>query len=95
MTTVEVPRGDQLREQAIKRLRKRRDFGVHLLVYLLVNGALTVIWAVTGRLGFFWPVIPMAMWGIGLVMHGYDTYSREQPREDKIRREIDRMTEHG
>lgn len=62
------------REEAIKRIKQRRDFGSHLLVYVLVNGLLVVIWALTNSGGYFWPVWPMAGWGIGLVMHAWETF---------------------
>jgi hypothetical protein len=53
----------RLREQAITRLRKRRDFRIHVRVYVIVNTMLVVIWVVTG--GFFWPIFPILGWGIG------------------------------
>src|SRR5688572_27507299 len=34
---------DALRDAAVTRLRKKRDFGMHALIYLLVNGFLVVI----------------------------------------------------
>ena len=37
----------ELRDLAIRRLKKRRDFHGHLLFYLLVNTFLVVIWAAT------------------------------------------------
>jgi hypothetical protein len=94
MSTVQAPSGDQLREQAIKQLKKRHDFHIHLLVYVLVNGFLTVIWVVTSGPGFFWPVFPMAGWGIGLVLHAWDTYTRQEPRDEQIRHEMDRIAQH-
>ena len=51
----------ELREQATIRLRKKRDFRAHLLAYLLCNGSLLIIWALTGA-GIFWPVFPMLAW---------------------------------
>jgi 2TM domain len=93
MSTVQAPSGDQLREQVIKQLKKRHDFHIHLLVYVLVNGFLAVIWAVTSGHGFFWPVFPMAGWGIGLVLHAWDTYTRQEPREEQVRHEMDRITQ--
>lgn len=42
------------REQALERLRKRRDLGAHAIVYIVVNAALWAIWAVTGA-GYPWP----------------------------------------
>jgi hypothetical protein len=70
-----------LRERAVKRLKKQRDFRIHLLMYVLINGLLVVIWAMTGA-GFFWPVFPIAGWGIG---------GRDVPTEAEIRREMDRL----
>ena len=86
-------RVDVLRERAVKRLKKRRDFYTHLLVYLLVNGFIVGIWAVTGS-GFFWPIFPMVGWGIGLVMNGWDVFRDEEFREEQIQQEIARMQRH-
>ena len=79
----------ELREQATIRLRKKRDFGAHLLAYVLINGSLLIIWALAGS-GFFWPVFPMLAWGVGLVFHAWDVY--QQPfSEQQIQREMKRM----
>lgn len=81
---------DELRARAIRRLRKKRDFHAHLLIYVLVNAFLVVIWAVTGR-PFFWPIFPIVGWGIGVVMNAWDVYRSEEPGEDQIRREMGRI----
>jgi 2TM domain len=81
---------EDLRERAIAKLKKRSDFGAHLLVYLLVNAALVGIWAVTGA-GFFWPAFPLLAWGIGVVMNAWDVYLRQPPSEDRIRQEMERI----
>ena len=91
MTDQQLSSVDQdLRERAIARLKKRRDFGAHLFVYLVVNGFLIGIWAFTGT-GFFWPVIPMFLWGIGLVLNAWEVYWRRPVSEVQIRREMERM----
>jgi 2TM domain len=87
MTTNDVTDGSALRDQAIRRLKKRRDFGAHLLVYCLVNGFTVVIWAMTDPQGFFWPIFPIAGWGIGLVLNAWDVYRREGFTEEEIRKE--------
>ncbi len=46
-----------MRDRAVKRLKKRRDFAAHLLIYTMVNTFIVIIWAVTTR-GFFWPIFP-------------------------------------
>lgn len=81
-----------LRERALSRLKRRRDFRVHLLMYVLVNAFLVVIWwVVNGEGSFFWPVFPLVGWGIGLVAHGYDVYYGEDFSEAQIRKEMDRL----
>ena len=50
MTEPRTPASEPgLREQATIRLRKKRDFRAHLLAYVLFNGALVIIWALTGN----------------------------------------------
>jgi hypothetical protein len=89
MDETQVPGGDDLRERAIRRLKAKGEFKVHLLAYVLVNAFLVVIWAVSGA-NFFWPVFPILGWGIGLVFHAWDVYGNE-PSEEKIRREMDKL----
>ena len=81
---------EMLREQAINRLKKRRDFAGHVLVYLLVNVVLVLIWALTDSQGFFWPIFPIAFWGIGVIMNAWDVFHREFD-EEQIRREMERL----
>jgi 2TM domain len=85
---------DALRERAIKRLKKRRDFVGHLLVYVMVNGIVVTIWAMTDAHGFFWPIFPILIWGIGVVMNGWDVYRGDTFSEDQIQREIEQLQRH-
>ena len=52
-----------LRQVALGRLKKRSDFWLHLMIYLMVNGFLVIIWAMTW-VQFFWPDFPIFGWGI-------------------------------
>jgi hypothetical protein len=88
MTVNEVAGESRLREQAIAQLKKRRDFGVHLLVFFLVNGFLVLIWAMTDQHGFFWPIFPIVGWGIGVVLNAWDVFRRSGFSEEQISREI-------
>jgi len=81
---------EQLREQAISRLKKKRDFATHAVVYVLVNAMLVVIWAVTGG-DFFWPIFPIVGWGIGLGANAWDVYGRKPISEGDIREEMQRL----
>ena len=79
-----------LRDQAEESLKKKSEFWTHLLAYVLVNGSIVAIWAMTGA-GFFWPVFPIVGWGIGLAFHAWDVFVERPPSEERIRREMDRL----
>jgi len=79
-----------LRDRAVKRLKKRRDFKGHVLVYLLVNTFLVIVWAMTSA-GFFWPIFPIVGWGIGVVMNAWDVWRGDDFSDEQIRREMDRL----
>lgn len=81
---------DDRRQAAIKRLEAKREFRLHLAVYLLINTMLIVIWAATGA-GYFWPIWPIAGWAIGLAAHAYAVYSPERVTEDDIQAEMRRQ----
>jgi hypothetical protein len=83
------------RDQAVTQLKKRRDFHAHLLIYVLVNAFLVVIWAVKGVHVFFWPIFPIAGWGIAVVMNAWDVYGRHPITEQDIRHEIEREDKRG
>ena len=79
------------REEAVKRLRAKRDFTTHAVVYVLVNALLVVIWA-TGDRGSFWPGWVIGGWGIGLALNAWTVYFQRPITEDDIRREMDAGT---
>lgn len=81
---------DDRRQDAIKRLNARREFRVHLGVYVLVNAMLIVIWVATGA-GYFWPIWPIGGWGIGLAAHAFAVYGQRGISEDDIQAEMRRQ----
>lgn len=88
-----VDRSGELRERAVRRLKKKQDLRGHLLVYALVNLFLVVIWAVTtGTDGFFWPIFVLAGWGIGVVANIYDVYFGGEFGEEDIQREMHHLS---
>jgi 2TM domain len=77
------------RERARKRLQDRRDFGSHVVAYFVINAFLIGVWAVTGA-GYFWPAWVLAGWGVGLVLHGRETFVRRPITEEDIDSELRR-----
>ncbi len=86
--------GDPEREQARKRLQIRRDFGSHVVTYVVVNAFLILIWAVTGS-GYFWPIWILAGWGVGLVLHAWDAFVRRPITEADVDAELHRRQHQG
>jgi hypothetical protein len=62
------PSDNGLRALATRRVREKRDLLGHVVVYAIVNSALTAIWALTGA-GYPWFIWPVIGWGIGLAVH--------------------------
>lgn len=94
MAMDEITRGTTdaiLRERAVKRLKKRRDFHGHLLFYALVSAFLVLIWALTGDDGFFWPVFPIVGWGIAVALNAWDVYGTDEFAEEQIRSEMEHL----
>lgn len=89
--TSEIEGREDERQKARSRIKKRRDLRTHAVVYLLVNAAIVVIWAITDQSGFFWPLFPIVFWGIGLVMNAWDVYVSSDISDQDIDREISRM----
>lgn len=74
---------------------KRKEFLIHLSVYLPINLLFWLSWLFTRDFfGFPWPVLLTLGWGIGMVAHAVDTYfqtgGRVTAREAAIQREIER-----
>jgi hypothetical protein len=77
------------RQVARRRVQARRDFGSHLLAYVLVNAALVAVWAATGG-GYFWPAWVICLWAIGLVLHAWDVFIRRPVTEADVDAELGR-----
>jgi hypothetical protein len=89
-----VPLEGDARAEAVRRLKKKRDFRAHLLAYALVNAFLWLIWGVvyaTTGTWFPWPVFPLFGWAIGLTFHAWDAYGRDRFDDEDIGRELARM----
>ena len=89
---------DALREQALQRLKKRRDLKAHFLVYVLVNAVIWTIWvvvAVGSHSWWPWPVFLTLFWGIGLAMNAWDVYFRKPITESEVQHEMEHLAGTG
>lgn len=91
MSTVTTDPSLQLRERALRSLKKKHDFHIHLTIYVVVNAFLVAIWAMTTA-GFFWPIFPIVGWGIGVLANAWDAYGSDEPTERQVNREMVRLS---
>lgn len=86
----------ELRKAAIASLKRKRTFVDNLGAYLIVNGVLWLIWALTDRSldgGMPWPAWVSAIWGFFLALDAWKAYGSRFHRpitEADIEREIRR-----
>ncbi len=86
---------EEIYKEAQRRVKAKKDFYVHLAVYVCVNTFLVIIWAFQSGGGFPWFIFCLGGWGIGLFVHFLDVFffGRKSGREaiekeaEKIRRE--------
>lgn len=84
---------DEIREKAEKRVSQRMALLEHIASYIIINGFLVIIWALSGR-GYPWFLWVMAGWGIGLAFHivGYFIGKRGEASKDQmIRKEMEKI----
>ena len=91
-----VASDEEIRQEAIKAIKKKRDFRGHVVAYVVVNAFLVGVWYFTGA-GYFWPIWVMGGWGIGVALNAWDVYGRSSGpvSEAEIQREIDRQKGPG
>lgn len=86
---------EQLRKQAVARLKSQRSFWGLLGIFVIVSLILTVIWLFSSR-GYFWPMWAMFGMGIALLFAGWNAYGpRENITESDIQDEMRKMQGGG
>lgn len=59
-------------EKAKERVESIKSFYIHLAVYILVMGFLTILNLISG--GFPWVIFPLVGWGLGLLGHASEAF---------------------
>src|SRR5690349_4603169 len=84
---------EAIRRRAEKRVLARQEFFKHLGIYVIVNLFFWVIWYEFKQMflsvdffAFPWPAIISFAWGLGLAIHGLETYFKSGMMD--VRREI-------
>ena len=86
---------EQLRQQALRKLKRKRDFWHDVMAYVIVNAFLIGIWYFASGAGYFWPGWVLLGWGIGLAFHAWDTFGRRDITEADVKKEMERQRQQG
>lgn len=84
---------DTRRDLAIKRLKAKNELRIHLVTYVTFNLMFVLVWFVAavmlgGTFTFFWPILPMAGWAAGLIIHAYTVFHADWYTEEQLQREM-------
>ena len=75
--------------QAALQIQRWRDFVSQVFAYAIGNIAFMVIWAAQGK-GFFWPMYPLLVWGLGLSAQHFNVVIHGQITDEEVRRKLNR-----
>jgi len=75
--------------QAALQIQRWRDFGSQVLAYVIGSIVFIIIWAVQGR-GFFWPIYPLLVWGLGLSVQHFTVVIRGQITDEDVQSKLNR-----
>ena len=87
------PVDEELRKKAEKRVSEKVGLLSHLGSYIIVNGFLVVVWALSGA-GYPWFLWVMAGWGIGLAFHAFNYFigkRSDAAKEKMLQKEMERL----
>jgi hypothetical protein len=77
-------------DRARTRLEKKRKFRGDVVAFVAINAFLVGIWAPNGA-DYFWPGWVLAVWGLGLILRGWDLFYRPEVTESDVQREMRKL----
>ena len=79
-------------KEAEKRVKARRDFYKHLVVYVVVNIMLVIIWAFAAGRGYPWFLWVLGGWGLGIIFNFLDAFVWVKKRDKgAIEKEVEKI----
>ena len=83
---------DDLRATALQRIKRRRDFAGHVVIFLVVNAGLWVVWAVgEANTEDLWPAWVTGIWLAILLIDAYKVFGERPISDQQVEEEMRRM----
>lgn len=92
MDTIDA--NSDVRDQAIRSLRRKRGFKADVAAYVLINACLWAFWFATGGAAEqgYWPAWVSAAWGVGLAFNAWHTFGQKPISQSDIDAEVRRLS---
>lgn len=83
-----------IRNYVEQRIARWADFTMHLVGYIIGNGIIWLLWALSNSgFSFIWPLLISLFWLIGLAIHGVEVFYKTVVLERAYQHELNRV--HG
>jgi hypothetical protein len=83
---------ERLRNEAVARIKRKRDFLGHVAVYIVINAGLWAVWAVNGAdTDDIWPAWVSGIWLVILLLDAFKVYGERPISDQQIQKEMRRM----
>ena len=84
----------ELRKEAKRRAKKKLEFYIHLVIYIIVISILAIVWFMTST-EFLWIIFPIIGWGIAVLIHYLRVfvYTEDKILDEMAEKEYQKMTE--
>jgi len=83
---------EQIREEARKRVKAKRDFYSNLGAWVIVNIVLIIIWSLTNNGGHMWFLYPLCIWGFFVLVQFVQVFIiKRKPEALEIEEEAEKI----
>jgi hypothetical protein len=91
MDTIDA--NSDVRDQAIRSLRRKRGFKGELATYVVINAFLWGLWLATGGAAEqgYWPAWVSGAWGVGLAFSAWHTFGQKPISQSDIDAEVRKL----
>lgn len=86
---------ERIKEEVKKRIKERRDFFSHLMIFVLINSFLIIL-NFNVSPDYKWFIWPLLIWTIGITIHFFKIFViRNRITEEDIQKEIRNFKHHN
>ena len=83
---------EEIYKMARERVKAKRDFYKHLVIYVVVNIMLVIIWAFPTGGGHPWFLWVLGFWGLGVLMNFLEVFVwQKRGTKEAVEKEVEKI----